>query len=77
MRCQPFSADTPAAALALIHQQLGPEAVAALEREVQQLKSRKKDYSRWLDKIEGSMENDSDFAEILRLGSEIRKADFS
>lgn len=48
-----------------------------LEQEVQQLKAERKDYSRWLDKIEGSMANDPDFAEILRLGSEIRKSDVS
>jgi hypothetical protein len=48
-----------------------------LEQEVQQLKAERKDYSRWLDKIEGSMANDPDFAEILRLGKEIRKSDVS
>jgi hypothetical protein len=54
------------------------ERVAELERQVGRLtKHVFQDSSNpgWVRKIVGSMENDPDFAEILKLGREIREAD--
>jgi hypothetical protein len=49
-----------------------------LERDVADLKRRVGEgetKKNWVERITGSFENDPDFAEILRLGQEIRRAD--
>lgn len=54
------------------------ERVADLEKQVTLLSKevfKKRSKPGWVRKIVGSMENDPDFAEILRLGREIREAD--
>ncbi len=54
------------------------ERLGNLEREVAELKRRlgeDKAQESWIERITGSFENDPDFAEILRLGQEIRRAD--
>jgi hypothetical protein len=54
------------------------ERLANIEAEVADLKSqvaRIGSKENWIDQITGSFKGDSDFAEILRLGREIRQAD--
>lgn len=51
--------------------------VAALECEVAKLKSHNSEGSRWLENIKGSMKDDPEFAEVLRLGQEFRKNYFT
>jgi hypothetical protein len=49
-----------------------------LEREMAELKQRVGEgdaKKNWIERITGSFANDPDFAEILRLGQEIRRAD--
>jgi hypothetical protein len=46
-------------------------AMADLKRRVDERETKKN----WIEKITGTFENDPDFAEILRLGQEIRRAD--
>ena len=51
-----------------------------LERDAANLKRRVGEgemKKNWIERITGSFENDPDFAEILRLGQEIRRADRS
>lgn len=50
----------------------------ALESEVADLKKRLGETPKqgnWIDKITGTFENDPEFAEIVRLGAEIRRKD--
>ena len=52
--------------------------VAVLERDLAELRQRissSDGKKNWIEKITGTFENDPDFAEILRLGQEIRRAD--
>ena len=56
------------------------ERLAALEKEVAQLKQQLEQIIRsvnWLDRVAGSMKDipESEFAEFVRLGREIRQAD--
>jgi hypothetical protein len=54
------------------------ERVSEPERKVDQLRNQSAKYTPkpgWVRKIIGSMESDPDFAEILRLGREIRDAE--
>ena len=54
------------------------ERVSELERQVELLRNQSVKCTPkpgWVHKIIGSMENDPDFAEILRLGQEIRDAE--
>ncbi|WP_254507634.1 hypothetical protein [Anatilimnocola floriformis] len=48
--------------------------VTALESEVAKLKREKPKGSRWLDNVKGSMKDDPEFAEVLRLGREFRQS---
>jgi hypothetical protein len=52
--------------------------LAALEREVVQLKQRLDQLApgeNWVDRVTGSMKDFPEFGEVLRLGAEIRRAD--
>ncbi len=54
--------------------------VAALEWEVAELKRQlakavPNTKAKWIDRITGTFKDDPDFAEIVRLGAEIRRAD--
>lgn len=52
--------------------------VAVLERDLAELKQRvglPETKRNWIERITGSFANDPDFAEIIRLGQEIRRAD--
>lgn len=52
--------------------------LTALEKEVADLKRQlpsNGNFNNWIENITGSFEDDPDFAEILRLGQEIRRAD--
>ncbi len=54
------------------------ERLAAVEAELAQLKHRlngRTASSTWLDRIAGSMKDEPEFAEVLRLGREARDAD--
>ena len=53
------------------------ERLAVLEHEVAVLKlqSQPENAANWLAKVAGSMKDEPDFAEVLRLGQEIRRAD--
>lgn len=54
------------------------ERLDTLEHEMADLKRRVGEgetKKNWIEKITGTFENDPDFAEILRLGREIRRAD--
>ena len=54
------------------------ERVKVLEKEVADLKQRLLDLSfrgTWLEKVIGSMKDEPEFGEVLRLGAEIRAAD--
>ena len=51
--------------------------VASLENDVAKLKASMGDKSRWLEAIDGSLKDDPDHEEVLRLGREFRKSDFS
>lgn len=54
------------------------ERVKALEGEVAALKERLADAPKqgnWIEKITGTFEGDPEFAEIVRLGAEIRRKD--
>ncbi len=51
------------------------ERLALLEREVAELKRALKPATNWFQRVAGSMENDPEFDDVLRLGREIRQAD--
>ena len=55
------------------------ERVAALEIEVAALRARLEETApkkgSWIEKITGTFEGDPEFAEIVRLGAELRRAD--
>ena len=53
------------------------ERLSALERQVEELKSKfdQKSKGNWIEKITGTFENDPVFDEIVRLGAEIRRAE--
>jgi hypothetical protein len=53
------------------------ERLAVLEQDVAELKRRAQpsDAANWLTKVAGSMKDEPDFTEVLRLGREIRRAD--
>jgi hypothetical protein len=51
--------------------------IVLLEHDVAKLKQSKRNKARWLDKIRGSMKDDPEFAEIVRLGQEFRKSYFT
>ena len=54
------------------------ERLSQVEKELADLKTRVKTLEpkgNWIDSITGSFQDDPDFAEILRLGKEIRNAD--
>lgn len=53
------------------------ERLAVLEQDMAQLKrqAQPREPENWLAKVAGSMKDEPDFAEVLRLGQEIRRED--
>ena len=49
--------------------------LAVLEKEVAELKHSVRPGPNWFERVSGSMKNEPDFDEVLRLGREIRQAD--
>lgn len=61
----------------MLEQQTVEERLTALEQELRELKEQvtvQKDQPSWIERIAGTFKNDPDFAEIVRLGREFRKA---
>ena len=65
--------------------ELFEQRLAALEREVAELKSRLSSShsaspspnGNWIEAISGSMRDEPDFHEVIRLGAEVRRADLA
>ena len=51
------------------------ERLALLEKEVAELKRTVRPRENWFDRVAGSMKDDPEFDEVLRLGREIRQAE--
>ena len=51
--------------------------VSVLEQEVAELKNSGVDLSDWIERIDGTFKDDPGFDEIIELGRQIRKSDFT
>jgi len=49
--------------------------LSVLEAEIEELKRSVKPAQNWFDRVAGSMKDEPEFDEVLRLGREIRQAD--